>query len=492
MVNPTAWSVQPALLQGLKLDEHTGNISGTLTDGQPLGDYKFTISAKNAAGETSGPLTVSVDKAPGKFSYGATKTVAPGGAVKVAPETVGAQASGYTIEPKLINGLSLDGDTGVIQGGVTMDQAEGTYKYTISAKNYAGTTQSEFVLHVLTAPGVIKYDGKLKFGMCEETTLLANSKGGKSDSFEIEPALPKGITFNKQTAEIRGKLAEKNMKRDKETNFVITARNAAGEKTTPLTILFSAKECPSGGGFPIWGIIFILLVAAAIAYCLCGREEEQSARSSVTYQPIPPEPEPVQEAPKPAPVPKPEPAPVPLPPPPAPPVGPSLKLDFDTPTGMQTVWAKRKPLGLVFEKVNPIKVSQEKPQSHAVELGIQLGWILKKVADIDISVMEFPQADKTLQENVAKLPGAIPLKWKDDKGKVQTVWAYKNPLGLTFDKMALPIQITKDTEGHGKDIGVKVGWVLTSVNFRDVSAMNSYAEVEGVLRDEVEKLPAGN
>jgi hypothetical protein len=503
MVDPTEWSIQPALLKGLKLDKKTGEISGRLTDAQPLGDFKFNVTAKNAAGQNSSPLTITVDEAPAKFSYGAAKTVAPGGAVEYPPEPVGAVGAEYTIEPKLINGLSIVKGTGVIQGSVTKDQADGTYKYTVTAKNYAATTQADFVLHVLNAPGVVRFGAgcangqlecarqKLKIGMCEET-LSAKSTGGKPDSFEINPKLPKGVSFNKQTAEITGKLAEK-VKHDKEANFTInftiTARNAVGEKTTPITILFSAKECPSGGGFPIWLIILILLIAAAVIYYLCCRDTQEEKPKE--YAPIPMR---VEE-------PKPEPAPAPVAPPPPPPprpvpvreFEPSLKLDFETPTGMRTVWAKRKPLGMVFEKVAPIKVNQERPESHALELGIKEGWILKKVNDTDISVMLFAQQDTILKENMAKLPKKdsirVSLKWKDAKGEFIIVSAYKRPLALSFDKNTLPIKITKESEGHGKDIGVKVGWELVSVNDKDVSALNSYTEVEQVLKEEVDKLP---
>jgi hypothetical protein len=161
---------------------------------------------------------------------------------------------------------------------------------------------------------------------------------------------------------------------------------------------------------------------------------------------------------------------------------------WSTPQGDVTVYAIRKPLGLIYKRETPFTIEQEK-ESHAKDIGIRKGWVLKEINNRNVAGLQFPEVDKMLKAEVDQLPGAIPLKWDTGRGEIATVYAYKRPLRLVFDKDRLPITITREVDGHGKDIGVKVGWKLVNVNYRDVSQVKSYAEAEDVMRAEVAKLP---
>jgi len=157
-----------------------------------------------------------------------------------------------------------------------------------------------------------------------------------------------------------------------------------------------------------------------------------------------------------------------------------------------TTIAKRKPLGIKFDKeVFPIKITKENPGSHGEDLGIQPGWVLTKINYVDIGGMGFGPCDKLLHEEVGKLPGpvTIPLVWDTGRGD-KTVWASKRPLGLHFNKGTLPIKITKEMEGHGKDIGIEVGWSLKSINGIDLTRYPSsqFQEVDDIFKGEVAKL----
>lgn len=395
------------------------------------------------------------------------------------------RADSYSIKEKgsdkgLLPGLTFDSPSGAIHGTPAKDQKEGEYKYVVTAKNALGERNTEITLTVMALPGKLDYQsdkstfGNNTFSPCkvgEMKSGLTTKDKLKSPSFSIAPKLPEGLVFRQTDGRIKGTYVAKKADPEK-VLYQVTARNQAGKTTFPLTINYMVGQtCPVPAGFP-WWIVVVILLLAALVYWYMNRPEPEP----VAYTPLV-----AAEKPKPEPTPPPPP-----PPPPAKPVG--LPLTWVTPTSEVTVFAIRKPLGLVFERHNPIKITSEK-DSHGKDLGIKVGWILKAVNYVDISGMDFKDADKILHTEVGKLPGAIPLKFKTPAGAEETVWAMKKPLGLTFEKEVAPIKITQERDGHGKDIGVKVGWVLTAVNYIDVSKLTSFKEVETVLKAEIGKLP---
>lgn len=71
----------------------------------------------------------------------------------------------------------------------------------------------------------------------------------------------------------------------------------------------------------------------------------------------------------------------------------------------------------------------------------------------------------------------------------KTVWALRKPLGLEFAKK-LPVQITR-IEGHSKELGIQVGWLLKSINRRDLTKCTNIIEVTEIMHTEICKLPGG-
>merc|ERR1712185_880272 len=147
-----------------------------------------------------------------------------------------------------------------------------------------------------------------------------------------------------------------------------------------------------------------------------------------------------------------------------------LPLTFQTGEKETTVYALRKPLGLVFEKRQPIKINENK-EGHGKDLGIRKGWILTHVNNVNVLSMPFQEADDLLHAAINKLPGdhIIPMRWDTGDGQEITVFARRKPLGLVFERGVLPIKITMESRGHGKDLGIRVGWILKSINNIDVS-----------------------
>jgi len=166
-----------------------------------------------------------------------------------------------------------------------------------------------------------------------------------------------------------------------------------------------------------------------------------------------------------------------------------LPLTFETPAGETlTVIALNKPIRLLYDRQAPIKISSEQ-NGHGKELGIEVGWKLVGIDYSDITQKNFDEADKILQVKVDKLPFHIPMKWTRNNSETKTVYAYYRPLGLTYQTSQLPIKITDDGSGHGDEIGIKKGWELQAVNYRDVTQMTDLKAVSKILQEEVSKLP---
>jgi hypothetical protein len=182
----------------------------------------------------------------------------------------------------------------------------------------------------------------------------------------------------------------------------------------------------------------------------------------------------------------------------------AVPLIWDTPDGEKITYARKKPLGVQFSAEFPLRVKRE-PLGHGKDLGIEVGWILKSVNGIDITkVRDFAEVNNILYKEVGEktipldqwkrsaldaeardsmVAGGVPLIWDTPDGE-RTVYATKKPLGVQF-KAEFPLKVKREPEGHSKELGVKKGWILKSVNGIDVTAMNDMAKVNEILYKEV-------
>merc|ERR1712232_1176471 len=140
---------------------------------------------------------------------------------------------------------------------------------------------------------------------------------------------------------------------------------------------------------------------------------------------------------------------------------------------------------------------------HGNEIGIKVGWILKSVNGIDVTAMtDIRKVNEILHSEVgektvpveewnqdllptepSRMPIGVPIVWNTPNGD-QTVYATRKPLGVQF-RAEFPLKIKREPEGHGKEIGIKVGWILKSVNGFDVTAMTDIKKVNEILYREV-------
>mmetsp|Transcript_17261 Transcript_17261/g.47780 ORF Transcript_17261/g.47780 Transcript_17261/m.47780 type:complete len:144 (+) Transcript_17261:100-531(+) len=84
---------------------------------------------------------------------------------------------------------------------------------------------------------------------------------------------------------------------------------------------------------------------------------------------------------------------------------PQLKVDFMLPDQTKkTVIFDRQPLGLDFNKTNPILMKRVQPGSHGDELGVKQGWQVIGVNGEDVSSKEFEYTYQILRKISTSLP----------------------------------------------------------------------------------------
>ena len=111
---------------------------------------------------------------------------------------------GYSISPDITDGLNFNTSTGEISGTPTLVLTR--TMYTITAKNYGGTSTTYVNITVNDASPSISYpqnDLTLTKGNGMGTVSPTNN-GGAADSWAISPSFSNGLNFDTSTGEITG------------------------------------------------------------------------------------------------------------------------------------------------------------------------------------------------------------------------------------------------------------------------------------------------
>lgn len=465
------FEVDEALPAGLNLDHETGEISGTLSQYQKLGEFPFVITAKNDVGLSKIGLTIAVVNKPGSFTY-PEAVFAPGSPVSLLPQLRGHHDSitdkNFSIRPNLLKGLLFRQESGMIEGALDEAQAQGDYTFMVTAANKAGRTELPVTMSVMAVPRAMHYPEYNFFYTCRDSTVspTLHGKQALNVTYEPEHGFPPGLWVEPSTGKIKGRLQDIPMSHRK--NYSIVAKNKVGSVSFPVNLdLVKEHECSALPWWVVPGLIASLLLGGCFVFLFCRKEEKG------TYQKLP-DPVPIIEGPAkvdwsifPDRYPK------------------GLRLTWSTPDGEQTVIAQCKPLGLVYEKRAPLQVASNK-ECHGKMIGIAAGWILTKVHECDVRGRDFNEIEKILSKQVDKLPPEIQLKF-DTGGGTETVWLTKR-IGLEFDEDAGTIARGSEESSSEKGLSIKKGWTLTSVNYQDVSA-RSWKEMRKVLNEEMDKLP---
>ena len=178
---PITWSIAGGKLpDGLSLSADAGIISGIPS---VPGDYSFTISVMNDAGETSADFTVSI--AP------IFKAVSPDFTVNMLPEGRVGTAYSAQITVSGTEPLTISLSAGEIPEGLTFSNGlisgtpsrSGTFSLTFTVSNIAGSVSKTFVLTINSAPEPVKSDDKKPGGQTE-----SEDKKPEEDNIVVGPA----------------------------------------------------------------------------------------------------------------------------------------------------------------------------------------------------------------------------------------------------------------------------------------------------------------
>ncbi len=146
----TSWSITPVLPPGLSIDVMTGNISGTPTSLSPATTY--VVSGGSAAGQATVQISIAVNAPAPVVAYPSpsyTYTANVPGTV-IAATSSGGAVTGWSVNPALPAGLTLDASSGNLSGTPTSASAAATY--VVTASNSGGSVNVSLKITVNSDP----------------------------------------------------------------------------------------------------------------------------------------------------------------------------------------------------------------------------------------------------------------------------------------------------------------------------------------------------
>ena len=236
----TAYSVDPPLPAGLRLDAASGVISGTPGHVWELASH--TVTATNEAGSTTVALSILVNPAPtlppsnlvystNPAVYWVNVAIAPN-----PPSSTGGPVDSYEVEPELPAMFVLNRTTGELSGWSSVVLA--TSYFTVTAVNTGGSTTAVLSITVEQEPTVPP--GNLAYSTNPATYVVGeaitpntpSSTGGAVVGYVVSPALPVGLSLNPWSGVITGTPTTPATA----ANYTVTGGNAGGHTSALLNI----------------------------------------------------------------------------------------------------------------------------------------------------------------------------------------------------------------------------------------------------------------
>jgi hypothetical protein len=270
--DPSEFSIDKPLPDGLKFDTRTGCITGRSTQGE-VPETVYTVTAKNDRGACSAPIAFAIGPPPPSgLSYANPNLMYVGEAVYWKPTVEGIPTK-WNILPALPQGLELQED-GTVSGicGRTADATS----YKVTCGNNSGEDSTDLTFEIKAAPPIslrytdlkpeyfekenLRITPELKLKKAGESILEAFARRAVSGrgpaklatllrnkalnaagvKFTVEPPLPAGLGISPSTGVISGTPETS----QDQVVYKVTATNPSGSVScdVPLTIRCAAPE----------------------------------------------------------------------------------------------------------------------------------------------------------------------------------------------------------------------------------------------------------
>ena len=234
----TAPSTQSAAtIQYVLGDDRIASISGNTITLKTNGTTKIYAlqkeTATHQAAMTEATLQVNLPPVPA-IDYSDALNLRVGTSITpLSPTSTAGAVTQYSVWPPLPAGLTLNAQTGVIQGTPTVLAEPTTYQ--VTGSNLGGPAQTPVQLSVIDfAPTNLSYTSPRVLIKDQVSTAAFPTLGGGGAvvSYTITPALPVGLTFNTATGEISGTP----LVVSPASNYTIKAINSGGEASFTLNL----------------------------------------------------------------------------------------------------------------------------------------------------------------------------------------------------------------------------------------------------------------
>ena len=232
----TSWEIEPSLPNGLTWGTSDGKISGTPTGLQTTTET-YTVWANNSGGSTSAQVNITVNDVPPGVTYGTTEITATKNVAispSIGPTTSGGAITSWEISPSPGSAFHFNSGNGYISGtpSILLTRTQ----YTIWGNNSGGSAVAYVNVTVNdVAPNTIVYsshDLVLEKGTAMATTTPAIS-GGSVTLWEIDPAVPSGLSFSSTTGAISG---TPSILQTSAVKYTVWANNSGGTTSTEVNI----------------------------------------------------------------------------------------------------------------------------------------------------------------------------------------------------------------------------------------------------------------
>jgi hypothetical protein len=179
----------------------------------------------------------------------------------------------------------------------------------------------------------------------------------------------------------------------------------------------------------------------------------------------------------------------------------SLKIVLGVNGGEKCIHILQRPLGAEFSKdeSGPCKIAKIRPQSHAAEIGMEVGWIVKSIGGLDVTRISFEEMQGVLKSGMAVLPTATASFGSNSglelvfavAGSEKRIHLHRRPLGAEFAKRSKgPTKIeTIRPQSYAAELGMEVGWIIKRIGGEDVTK-KSFDQTQSALRNAIAVLPS--